>query len=101
MCIRDSMNCGQLFRKTFALPEDKRDPGWKMDAVKKVLANYKDQNQNNNTWNWADQPEKAAEIWKQNATYFDSDAVPTIWMWDFYYQEDELSLIHISEPTRL
>src|SRR5678815_804969 len=87
--VRRRMNCGQLFRKTFALPPDKRDPGWKMDAVKKVLANYKDQNQNNNTWNWADQPEKAAEIWKQNATYFDSDAVPTIWMWDFYYQEDE------------
>lgn len=87
--VRRRMTRGQLFRKTFGLPEDKRDPGWQMKSVQKILDQYKDQNQNNNTWNWADHPEKAAEIWKQNATYYDSDSVPVIWMWDFYYQEDE------------
>ena len=56
------------------MPEDKRDPGWNLKAVQKILDQYKDENQNNNNWNWSDHPEKAAELWKQNATFYDSDA---------------------------
>lgn len=86
---RRRMSPGALFRKTLGLPESKRDPGWKLDAVKKVLDEYKDVNQNQNSWNWSEHPEKMAELWKQNAMYYESDAVPVIWMWDFYYQEDD------------
>jgi len=88
-CANRRMTAGQLFRKTFGLPEDKRDPGWNIPAVKKVFEQYKDINQNPSTWNWAEHAEKAAEIWKQNVIYFDSDAVPVIWLCDFYYQSDE------------
>jgi hypothetical protein len=87
--MRRRMTRGQLFRKTFGPPENKRDPGWNMKAVQKILDQYKDMNQSQETWNWTDNPEKAAEVWKQNASYYDSDKVPAIWMWDFYYQEDE------------
>lgn len=87
--VRRKMTPGRLFRKTFGLPEGKRDPGWSLKTVQKVLDNYKDQNQNQNTYNWADHPEQMTELWKQNAMYYESDAVPVIWMWDFYYQEDD------------
>lgn len=87
--VRRRMSPGQLYRKTFGLPEANRDSAWQMKAVQKVLDRYKDKNQSSNTWNWAEHPEKAAEIWKQNASFFDSDAVPVILMWDFYYQEDD------------
>jgi hypothetical protein len=86
--VRRRMTPGQLFRKTFGKPDDKRDPSWVMDTVKKVLNEYKDVNQNQNSWNWADNPEKMAELWKQNSMYYETDAVPTIWLWDFYYQDD-------------
>lgn len=89
--VRRRMTAGRLFRKTFGLPEDKRDPGWDMEAVQRVLDQYKDVNQNQNTWNWAEHPEKMTELWKQNSMYFDSDSVPVIWMWDFYHQEDKSS----------
>ncbi len=88
-CVLRRMSRGQLFKKTFGLPADKRDPGWNLKSVQKILDQYKDTNQNANNWDWTNHPEKAAEIWKQNASYFDSDAVPSIWMRDFYYQEDE------------
>lgn len=87
--IRRRLTPGELFRKTFGRPENKRDPGWQMDTVKKVLDQYKDVNQNQNTWNWAEHPEKLTELWKQNSLYYESDAVPTIWAWDFYHQEDD------------
>lgn len=80
---------GQLFRKTFGCPKDKRDPGWNMKAVSKVLDQYKDLNLNPNNYNWADHPEAMVQLWKQNVTNYDQDAVPKIWAWDFYHQEDD------------
>lgn len=87
--VRRRMSPGQLFRKTFGRPEHMRDPAWNLKTVQKVLSQYKDVNQNQNSWNWAEQPEKMAELWKQNAMYYETDAVPTIWMWDFFFQEDD------------
>lgn len=86
---RRFLTAGQLFRKTFGRAEDKRDPGWDMEAVRKVLDNYKDLVQNPNNYNWADHPEQMVQLWKQNSAQLDNDAVPKIWLWDFYYQDDE------------
>jgi hypothetical protein len=85
---RRRMTPGQLFRKTFGLPADKRDPGWNLKVVASILDSYRDINQNQNSWNWFDNPEKMAELWKQNVMYYETDAVPVIHMWDFCHQED-------------
>lgn len=87
--VRRRISPGQLFRKTFGRQPHQRDPAWKLDTVKKVLNQIKDTNQNQNSWNWAEHPEKMAELWKQNSMYFETDAVPVILAWDFYYQEDD------------
>jgi hypothetical protein len=86
---RRRMSPGALFRKTYGLPKEKRDPHWNMDAVKKVLDQYKDVNQSQTPFNWAEHPERMVQLWKQNTMYYETDSVPVIWMWDFYYQEDD------------
>lgn len=83
------MSRRQLFNKTFGKPDDKRDPGWQMKAVGRVLDDYKDINESRNEYNWADNPEKMVEQWKQTGYQFENAAVPRIPMWDFYYQDDE------------
>jgi hypothetical protein len=85
---RRKMTPGSLFRKTFARGKNV-DPGWNLKAVKTILNDYKDLNQNINNWNWAEHPEKMTELYKQNAVYYDSDAAPAIWFWDFYYQKEK------------
>lgn len=87
--VRRKMTPGQLFRKTIGRPESKRDPNWNIKLVTKVLDEYKDLNDNPNHYNWHEHPEKMVELWKQNVTSYDTDGVPTIWMWDFYHQEDD------------
>lgn len=87
--VKRRMTPGQLFRKTLGLPEAKRDPGWKMDTVRKVLDQYKDVNQQQDHWDFSNDPEKAAEVFKQNTNYYDADGVPKIHLHDFYHQEDE------------
>lgn len=86
--IRRKMTPGQLFRKTLGLG-DKIDPGWNVKMVRKILDSFKDLNQNQNNWNWYENPEQMAELWKQNQSYYDSDAVPVVKLWDFYYQSEK------------
>lgn len=86
--VRRRMTPGQLFRKTFA-KGDNVDPGWKLDKVKQILNEYKPLQQNPNNHNWAEHPEKMTELWKQNANFYNSDAVPSVWAWDFYHQEED------------
>ena len=86
--VRRRETPGSLFRKTFG--KDKNiDPGWNLKVVRKALDSVKDQMQNKNQWNWAENPERMMELLKQNQSFYDSDSVPTIWIWDFYYMEDE------------
>jgi len=82
------MKPGTLFRKTFGAGEH-RDPGWQMDKVVKILEQYKNVDQNLNNYNWYDNPEKLQELYKQNVLYYESDSAPNIWMWDFFYTEDD------------
>lgn len=88
IAIRRKMRPGQLFKKTI-LKGKNIDPGWDLAKVKKILAEFKDENSQPQQYNWSENPEKMAELWKQNLSYYDSDAAPTIWFWDFYYREDE------------
>jgi len=65
------------------------DPHWQKVLVAKLLASKANINYDNaNSYDWGTQPEKMAELVKQNGMYYDSDAVPTIPLWHFYYLND-------------
>jgi len=85
---RRGMNYWELYRKTLGKGKNV-DPGWKLDVVKRLLDSIKDKRASEPMWDWQNAPEKAAELFKQDATYWQSDAVPKLWLWDFYSQDDE------------
>lgn len=87
--VRRGMRPGQLFKKTLGRQEKNRDKGWKIKKVTEILDNFKELNTNPNNWNWSEQPEKMAELYKQNISYYDGDSAPMIWFWDFYFLEEE------------
>ncbi len=86
--VRRGMSYWNLYRKTIG-KGDNIDPGWKVKVVKDMLASIKNRETTEQQWDWTNAPEKAAELIKQNATYWNSDAVPKIWLWDFYSRDDE------------
>ncbi len=86
--VRRSMSYWELFSKT--LKKGKNiDPGWNKLVVTRMLAAIKEETVSQQQWDWTNAPEKAAELIKQNAIYYNSDAVPKIWLWDFYSMDDE------------
>lgn len=77
----------ELFRMTHG---KQVDPGWNMTMVRKELdrvgrevlaaqGDYQD----------VMSPEKLSKYFKANSGYLNTDSVPTIKVWDFYYQDDE------------
>jgi len=86
--VRRGMSYWELYRKTLG-KGDNIDPGWNKKVVRDMLASIKNRETTEQQWDWTNAPEKAAELIKQNATYWNSDAVPKIWLWDFYSQDDE------------
>ena len=91
--VRRRMTPGDLYRKTFGAGKN-ADPGWNMTGVAEILDSYKDLNQNQNTWNWAQHPEKMQELIKQNVIMYDVDSTPKVGLWDFYYQDDKTAKWH-------
>ncbi len=87
--VRRKMRPGELFKYTFFRNKENIDPGWNLPAVRIILDNYKDINQNPQNYDWSNTPEQMAELYKQNMTYYDSDSAPVIWFWDFYYREEQ------------
>ena len=87
--VRRKMRPGELFKYTFFRKKENIDRGWNLPAVRKILDNYKDINQNPQNYDWSDTPEQMAELYKQNMSFYDSDSAPVIWFWDFYYREEE------------
>lgn len=81
--IRTRWTKHQLNEKTMG---EKTDPGWQKDVVKKLLGllekNQGDQEMPDET------PEKLAEEIKANSGFYNSDAAPSIVVWDFYYRND-------------
>lgn len=83
--VRKYYTEGELSRKVFGKYADK---GWNKDVVKQVLDQVHDQNWEAGEAKWADQPERLAEIIKQNGGFYSGDAVPTIPMFHFYFEDD-------------
>lgn len=84
--IRREYTVGELYRMTHG---DQVDPGWNIEVVDKVLKDQKNYDTRTNYYTWSDSPEKLAELFKQNLAYFESDAAPSVTMWDFYHLEDD------------
>lgn len=89
MAVRRKMRPGQLFKQTFAKEKRNINRGWDLKAVRTILNSYRDLNANTNNYNWADNPEQMAELYKQNQNYYDGDSAPMITAWDFIYREEE------------
>ncbi len=64
---------------------------WNKEAVFQILKNYKDTNSTDamNNYDWNLQPEKIAELIKQNGALWGSDAVPVIPLYHFYHQQED------------
>lgn len=86
--VRRGMRPGELFRKTLAKGKNIA-PGWNRKIVTKILDSYKDINTNPQNWSWGNNPEQMVELYKQNGSYYDGDAAPMVWFWDFYHREEE------------
>ena len=83
--VRRAYTPGELIKKVFG---ERTVRGWNKKAVRAILNEYKEVNfQNDEGYTWQDQPEKMAELAKQNLGYCSSDAVPTIPLWHFYHKE--------------
>lgn len=86
--VRRRMRYGELLKKTVKMGKNV-NPGWNMKAVRALLDEFKDMNENPNNYNWTDNPEQMGEIWKQSSGGYDvSDVAPTIDFWDFYHLEE-------------
>lgn len=84
--VRKNYTEGELSRKVFG---NNADPNWNKPEIQKILDKYHDKNsESTGDVSWMTSPEKMAEIVKQNAGFYASDAVPTIPLWHFYYQDD-------------
>ncbi len=91
---RRQMTYWELYKRT--LKKGKNiDPGWNVPLVKALLASIKGKTQSDQQWDWTTAPEKMAELFKQDATYWQSDAVPKVHCWDFYSIDDESGDWHL------
>lgn len=63
--------------------------GWNKKAVKRILGAYKGINSNPFNYDWYNQPEKMAEIWKQNRACLDNDSVPVVRLVAYYWRATE------------
>lgn len=81
---------GELAERVFG---ENADPHWDKPAIAKILDAYRKQNYQDVGYNcnWLDQPEKMAELVKQNLGYYMSDAVPTIPLWHFFFNDRKKS----------
>jgi hypothetical protein len=66
------------------------DPGWNTDLVNEQIRYVADQIQKQpNASAYQYMPERIEELAKQDLGWWGSDAVPTIDVWDFYFQDPE------------
>lgn len=81
------MTPAQLYEKTHG---PKRDPGWNMALVDREIKFIAEQVQKSpNASNYQFMPERIESLIKQDVGFWNSDAVPTIDYWDFYFREKE------------
>jgi len=86
--LRKKYTVGELTNKVFNSDPDQIDSGWQRDVVINILKDYKDElTAHAPDINWVDNPEKMAELVKQNGGFYTSDASPAIPLWHFYFQD--------------
>ncbi len=68
----------------------KKNNRWDKKAAAQILSNYKQLNYTNatNNYDWNNSPEKFAELIKQNGGFYSADAMPTIPLWHFYFEDN-------------
>jgi hypothetical protein len=84
--VRKQYTVGELSRKVFGEYADK---GWNKKPIQEALDNLKDINYEVSGYTWMTSPEKMAELVKQSAGFYSSDACPSITLWHFYYYDEE------------
>lgn len=77
---------GELARKVFGKPSKK---GWNKKAIQKILHEYHTYGPQQPDVTWENSPERMAELYKQNGSYYCGDAVPVIPVWNLYFLDDE------------
>lgn len=82
--VRTPYTPGELSAKVFG--EHKRK-GWNKKAIQEILSESADRNYEDPEYNWSDQPEKMAELYKQNGHFYSGDAVPAINLWHLYFED--------------
>jgi hypothetical protein len=87
--VRRKLRPGQLFKFTFFRKKENIDPGWNLDATRILLGEYKELNTNPQNYDWAFNPEQMGELYKQNLAFYENDAAPVIWCWDFFHREEQ------------
>lgn len=83
--IRHVYTPGELMKEAF-----KPDSKWNIEAVKSMLKNKKEINWDYapEHYDWDTQPEKFAELVKQDGAWYASDAMPGFPLWKFYFEDD-------------
>ena len=79
--VRTRYTEGELASKVWA--DESRN--WNKPVVAKILDAYHDRNYEVGT-SWVFEPEKMAQLIKQNGGLYSSDAVPSIPLWHFYFK---------------
>jgi len=72
---------------------EEADPNWDKGRIKNILKSYKNVNYDSPLTyiDWETQPEKMAELVKQNLGFYQSDALPKIPLWEFYFKDTDRS----------
>lgn len=82
--IYTQFTASELFRMTHG---DHVDKGWNMDLVNKELKKIAEKDeQETSTFT---EPEKLVAQFQNNLGFYDSDAVPTIKAWDFFFRNEK------------
>jgi hypothetical protein len=96
--IRDYYTEGQLAEKVFG---EHSVEGWNKEAVAQILAQLHPINYQDSTYNWIQNPEKMAQVVKQNGGFYASDAVPTVALWRFYFKDMDPKTREVSWKLRV
>lgn len=98
LAIRNQYTIGELVERVFG---ENVVHGWDRKAIGRILANYKNVNYDDalNAIDWETQPEKLAELVKQNLGYWTSDAVPTIPLYSFYFKDGDKWYLRVVPDT--
>lgn len=84
--VRKRYTPGELAKRVFGR---EADPGWDKPTIKKILASYKNINNEEPGYDWYTNPEKMLDLYKQNMGYWTSDAIPAIVVWQFYHLNEK------------